>query len=210
MTVDSSPSQTTLTLLDELAGLSDSLRNGQDGAREGLLGACSRLMAELSHPTENALNLLWAQPTHLATVRMAVETKLFQAMQDTPSTGETIAEITKKCKPNVDPVLVGRMLRHLAAMSTVRETGPDTFAPTPTSLAYATPGYQDTIHFIVDDFQTALDVGPSYFKANGFQCPDSGLDAPFQYAYNCKGTHYFEYFAKNPEMGRRFASSRFS
>jgi hypothetical protein len=46
----------------------------------------------------------------------------------------------------------------------------------------------------------------SYFEQRNWQCPDSGLDAPFQHTYNCKGSHYFEYFQQNPEMGRRFAS----
>lgn len=203
------PSETTLAILDELASLGDGLKNGSPGAREGLLSAASRLISELSHPTENAIQLLWAQPTHLAVIRLAVEMKLFQAMLTTPSTGENSTSIAARCVPEgkVDPILVGRMLRHLAAMATVRETGPDTYAPTPTSLAYASPAYQDTVLYIVDDFQPALDAGPSYFRANGFQTPSSSVDAPLQHAFKCKGTHYFEYFEKfDREMGRRFAS----
>jgi hypothetical protein len=207
MATNSPPSKITLDILSEITSLGDDLKNGSQGAREGLLSAASRLISELSHPTENALHLLWAQPTHLAVIRMAVEIKLFQALQN--PAGETSPIIAAKCSPagKVDPVLVGRMLRHLAAMSTVRETGPDTFAPTPTSLAYAAPGYQDTILYIVDNFQPALDAGPSYFRANNFQAPTSNVDAPFQHAFKCKGTHYFEYFDKySPEMGKRFAS----
>ncbi|KAF9699383.1 hypothetical protein EKO04_002495 [Ascochyta lentis] len=209
MATSSPPSQTTLDILSEITSLGDDLKNGSQGAREGLLSAASRLIAELQHPTENALQLLWAQPTHLAVIRMAVEIKLFQAMESTPPTGESSSVIAARCAPEktVDPVLIARMLRHLAAMSTIREVGPDVFAPTPTSRAYASPNYQDTILYIVDNFQPALDAGPSYFRANGFQTPSSSVDAPLQHAFNCKGTHYFEYFDKfDREMGRRFAS----
>jgi hypothetical protein len=220
-----SPSQETLALLDSISQLGEGLRNGENGAREGLLGACSTLIAELSHPSETMLNLMWAQPTHHSILRMGVEVKLFDAMRDIDAAGSKTAEIAAKCTRNVDPVLVGttppytcflaaqlrtsigRMLRHLASMGTVRETGPDTYAPTPTSKALAEPAYQDTIVYIVDDFHPALQGIPSYFNTHGFKCPSSGIDGPFQHAFNCKGTHYFEYFQKfNPEMGKRFGS----
>lgn len=204
----SPPSQATLDILAEVNNLGNDLKNGTQGAREGLLSAASRLISSLQHPTENALQLLWAQPTHLNVIRTAVEIKLFQAMTSTPPTGEPSASIAARCEPkgSVDPVLVARMLRHLAAMSTVLETAPDTFAPTPTSLAYAAQNYQDTILYIVDNFQPALDAGPAFFRANGFQAPTSSVDAPFQHAFE-KGVHYFEYFDRfDQEMGRRFAS----
>ncbi|KAJ4307938.1 hypothetical protein N0V94_009555 [Neodidymelliopsis sp. IMI 364377] len=203
------PSQATLDLVNQITELGAGLKNGSPGAREDLLAAASRLVSELSTPTENALQLLWAQPTHLSVVRMGVEIGLFSAMRSTPPSGETSTTIASRCLPTgtVDPVLVARMLRHLAAMTTVRETAVDTFAPTPTSLAFAEPGYQDTILYIVDDYQRALDATPSYFRTHDFQAPTSNTDAPFQHAFQCKGTHYFEYFAQHaPEMGRRFAS----
>jgi hypothetical protein len=202
-------SKTTLSLLDNIAELSDGLKNGRQGAREGLLGTCARLISELSHPSENMLQLLWAQPAHHNVLWMAVEVKLFQAMADLPESGATSLEIAKKCDKGVDPIMVGRMLRHLAAMGTVRETGPDTFAPTPTSKAFAEQAYQDSILYIMENFSPVHQALPNYFKEFGFKTPESGVDGPFQYAKNCKGWHYFEYFQKNktePDMGRRFAS----
>lgn len=202
------PSQATLDILAEINSLGNGLQNGTQGAREGLLSAAERLISSLRHPTENALQLLWAQPTHLNVIRMAVEIKLFQAMTSTPPSGESSTAIASRCEPRgtVDHVLVARMLRHLAAMSTVLETAPDTFAPTATSLAYAAPNYQDTILYIVDNFQPALDAAPAFFRAHGFQAPTSSVDAPFQHAFE-KGVHYFEYFDRfDQEMGRRFAS----
>jgi hypothetical protein len=206
--MSSPPSDRALSLLDSIAELSDGLKNGREGAREGLLGAAASLISELSNPSENMLQLLWAQPTHLSIVRMAVEVKLFQAMKGIPDTGATSSDIAAKCDKQVDAVLVARMLRHLAAMGmTVREVAPDTFAPTATSNTFADSAYEDSILYIVDNFQPALQAVPSYFNSHGFTSPDSGVDGPFQHAFNCKGSHYFEYFANSdPEMGRRFAS----
>jgi hypothetical protein len=201
------PSPATLALLDQLDQFSNALRNGQPGAREGLLGACGRLIPELSHPSETMLQLLWAQPAHLNTLWMAVEIKLFQALDQLPESGATISEIAAKCDRNADPLLVGRMLRHLSAMGTVRETGPGSFAHTHLSRAFAESGYQDAILYIAENFQPVHQKMPLFFRERGFQSPDSGVDGPFQYTFNCKGNHYFEYFNNfDPEMGRRFAS----
>jgi hypothetical protein len=200
-------SATTLSLLENIATLSDGLKNGQQGAREGLLGACASLISELSNPSETMLQLLWAQPAHLAVVRMSAEVRLFQAMKNIDEKGASSADIAAKCEKKIDPVLVARMLRHLAAMGTVREVAPDTFSPSHTVSAFADPAYHDAILFVTDDFQPVHHKIPSYFQEHGLTSPDNGLDAPFQHTYNCKGTHYFEYMSKyNQEMGRRFAS----
>jgi hypothetical protein len=99
------------------------------------------------------------------------------------------------------------MLRHLAAMHTIRETGPDTFAPTAFAKNLAEPAYQDTILFLEDNHQPVLQSTSSYFKEHGYTSPDSGVDGPFQHANNCKGQHMFEHFEKSaPIAGKRFAS----
>jgi hypothetical protein len=99
------------------------------------------------------------------------------------------------------------MLRHLAAMNTIRETGPDTFAPTTFSKTLTGPAYQDTSVFLQDNFQPVHQATPSYFKHHGYTSPNSGDNAPFQHAYNCKGQHMFEYFQTSaPVMGKRFAN----
>lgn len=99
------------------------------------------------------------------------------------------------------------MLRHLAAMGTVRETGPNTFAPTAFSNSFTEPEYRDSLLFIEDNFQPVHVGLPSFFKENGYKLPINGLDSPFQHTHQCKGQHMFEYFQKSaPLMGQRFAS----
>jgi hypothetical protein len=48
-------------LLDQLCELSSSVKNGQPGAREGLMGVCGALVSEFAHPVDSILMLLWAQ-----------------------------------------------------------------------------------------------------------------------------------------------------
>lgn len=98
------------------------------------------------------------------------------------------------------------MLRHLAAMGTVRETGPNIFAPTAFSNSFTEPAYRESLLFIEDDFQPVHIALPSFFKENGYKLPVSGMHSPFQHTYQCSGVHMFEYFQKSaPLMGYRFA-----
>ena len=108
-----SPSETSLALLDNLAELSDGLREGRPGSREGLLDVCSRLVADLTHPSEAVLRLMWAQPTHLAVIRLAVDLKLFHALENVGDAGSTSAAIASGCAGQADPELVGMAIeRH--------------------------------------------------------------------------------------------------
>jgi hypothetical protein len=57
-----------------------------------------------------------------------------------------------------------------------------------------------------DDILSVHIKAPEYFQQHAYKSPTDGKDAPFQYAYDCKGENFFEYFARAPEMGRRFGS----
>lgn len=57
-----------------------------------------------------------------------------------------------------------------------------------------------------DDITNVHAKAPEYFKQHGYKNPSDGTDSPFQYAYDCKGVGFFDYFVRAPEMGRRFGS----
>lgn len=105
------PSEEALSILHDIAQLSDGFKNGQQGSREGLLGAAAKLLNELSHPSETMLNLLWAQPSHHTIIRTGIEMKLFEALSAGGKAGQTSAEIAARCDHQADPVLVGMLLR---------------------------------------------------------------------------------------------------
>lgn len=67
-------------------------------------------------------------------------------------TSQSTSSIAARTNPETEPALVGRLLRHLAAMGTVHETGPDSFAPTPFARALTRrdfrPGFSTGIKHI--------------------------------------------------------------
>ncbi|KAK4958294.1 hypothetical protein LTR10_004720 [Elasticomyces elasticus] len=135
-----------------------------------------------------------------------MDIQLFDALSSDDGSPKTSAVIAERTNPKAEHSLVARMLRHLTAMNTVIEVTQDTYAPTPFARAMTQENFRDTVGFIQDDFQIANLKAPGFFKENKYQAPKSSVDAPFQYVYDCKGTHLFEYFGQHaPMMGKRFA-----
>ncbi|KAK8098162.1 uncharacterized protein PG998_013648 [Apiospora kogelbergensis] len=166
----------------------------------------------------------WAYPTHNAVIRLGLDIHLFEALlgdedatgdgnTDTKEGGTTFksqstSAIAARTDPKAEPSLVGRMLRHLAAMGTVRETGPDEFVATPFARALTLESFRDTVLFIQDDYQPCVTGWPAFFARSGYVAPTSSLDTPFTLEKGCSGQlNYFEFFGQRaPLMGKRFAS----
>jgi hypothetical protein len=101
-------SQDAAALINQLAKLGDAYKTGEAGSREGLLGVCSQLISELSHPTENMLRLLWAEPSHHSIIRTGIDLRLFEALASGGEAGQKSELIASKCEPQAEPLLVGK------------------------------------------------------------------------------------------------------
>jgi len=81
------------------------------------------------------------------------------------------------------PQLLDRLLRHLAAMSIINETGPSSFAQTPLSYALTIPHYRDLVPFCFTTAVLPIFSLPQYFAEKGYANPTNVLDGPFQFAH---------------------------
>ena len=195
-----------ISTIDELSKLGDAYKQGKDGAREGLMSSCSKLLSQLMLPIESLLTLQWARPTHQAVVRLGLDIHLFEALASENGSPKTSREIAEATDPKADADLVSRLLRHLAALGTVKETDVDTFAPTPFSISLMDERYRDTVYFIADHWQPVLQDMPAYFATSNYTAPPSGVDGIYQHTFDCKGLHLFEHFQQVPQRGKEFAS----
>ena len=202
----------TSALVDHVAKLCEGYKAGQAGAREGLIESCTKLLPQLMTPEETMVMTTWAQPTHSAAIRLGVEMHLFEALAADGGSPKSSGTIADSMTPPAEYALVARVLRHMATMGTVLETGPDTFAPTPYALALTKEIYRESIEFVEDDWQPLHQSSPEFFRQNGFKSPTSIFDSPFQLAYDCKGQHLFEFMGQvapqrgKPLMGKKFGS----
>jgi hypothetical protein len=84
----------------------------------------------------------------------------------------------------------------LVALNVFTSPKANTYMTTPLSPVFATgsPARGAVIH-ITHFYHTAVST-PEYFATNGYQDPVDALDAPFNFAHDCKGITYFEYMAR--------------
>ncbi|KAK6845984.1 Demethylsterigmatocystin 6-O-methyltransferase [Apiospora arundinis] len=207
------------SLLKDISQLGEAYQHGEQGARERLMSTCQSLFSSLILPAESVLMTQWAYPTHNAVIRLGLDIHLFEALLGDHATtdgdkangasfpSQSTSAIAARTDPPAEPSLVGRMLRHLAAMGTVRETGPDEFAATPFVEALTRENCKDTVLFIQDDYQPCVSGWPAFFAHSGYAAPTSSLDTPFTFSNKCSGElNYFEFFGQRaPHMGKRFA-----
>jgi hypothetical protein len=200
--------QDTTALLDRIARQGDAWKNGIPGAREELVKASRQLTSTLTLPSEHMIYTQWAEPAHTMAIRLAFDIQVFEALAEDRGSPKSSQLIAGKTKPKAEHKLVARMLRHLAAMGTIKETAADTFAPMPFAQALTQENFQDSVKFMADWYTwNTLPKEPEYFRERGYTVPTSSVDSVFQYTFNCKGKHLFQYYAENePLRGKQFAS----
>jgi hypothetical protein len=81
----------------------------------------------------------------------------------------------------------------LVPLGVFAEPTPSTYAPTPFTpvLSSASPFPSAILHFT--HLYTSIAAIPSYFEQNGYKNPTDAHDAPFNLAFDCKGTTYFDW-----------------
>ncbi|KKY22658.1 putative hydroxyindole o [Phaeomoniella chlamydospora] len=96
-----------------------------------------------------------------------------------------------------DPALLSRLLKHLAAMGTIEESGVNEYKLTNFSKCLAMPnatGVTNSIYKL-----------PEYLAKTGFRDPDNAVDGPFQFAFDTSD-HWFAWAQKNQPVFSQFSN----
>ncbi|RDK42360.1 S-adenosyl-L-methionine-dependent methyltransferase [Aspergillus phoenicis ATCC 13157] len=195
---------------------SGELNSIDEQQRAELSSACDRLKAMCESPLETMFRLLFTEHQTMV-LRLAIDLKLFDSVIHHSSQNETgkvtVAQIASDTK--ADPVLLGRIMRFVSAMGTLKQHTADTFTPTPLSSSYisTSPLAAAIIHLSVfphlpnssyfptntpsTHFHTFLTQLPEYFAKNNWTNPNDLTNTPFQFA---AGTSfpYFDYLSTKP------------
>ncbi|KAI4595374.1 hypothetical protein KJ359_007049 [Pestalotiopsis sp. 9143b] len=167
--------------------------NKKPGAREQLINLCHSLISTLELPSEAIQRMGWAEPARAAHCRIAVELKLFEILENGHQglSAEHVAE-----EASTNPVLVSRMLKHLAAMHVIGENEKE-FTSTPLSTTLTEPKYRDGIIYTYDVAGPSFRHLPEYLKSTGFALPTELADGPFQAAHKSQ-LPFFAWLDQNP------------
>ncbi|KAH8903839.1 S-adenosyl-L-methionine-dependent methyltransferase [Coniochaeta sp. PMI_546] len=124
-------------IIDVLENISHASFDGNEVERLRVRAAARRLLARVESPYERAWGFCFEQPVVFAALQTCIELGLWKAWTAAGGGKKSIDELVKLTTraDDIEPNLLRRLFRLLAAFNVVEETGEDTFQPTPFSYA---------------------------------------------------------------------------
>lgn len=144
--------ESTPTINALLEEVKNQARNSDDNVRRAILDKLRDIAYSIELPEDTMQRVLYLN-LHIATIKVGVDLKIFNVLAKVPHT-QSVEQLVSATR--ADPVLLGRILRHLASTGMIQEVAKGTFAANNITRTLASEGYQSGIYH---NFDT---VGPMY------------------------------------------------
>ncbi|CAG7953768.1 unnamed protein product [Penicillium nalgiovense] len=187
-------------LLQKVAGHGNDLISQDPKARLKLLEAARSLIYALETPREAIIRHCWSESTSYAALETAVDIHLFSAL-GTEDKSKTVTELAEATR--VDVILLGRLMKHLAAIGTITETGYNEYGPTGFSKVLTVERYSDAFPLMTRRFTKGIMALPAFLKKNNYQNPTSPTDTAFQMGYETD-MGFFGHVQQEPLTAKQF------
>ncbi|RDW63706.1 hypothetical protein BP6252_11251 [Coleophoma cylindrospora] len=195
--VDSlSPSrEEVLPLLEQvhIKGLSLQLNNSK--SRKDLMETTRALFLALETPMEAIVRMAWAEKPLVPLIYTAMNLNLFAKMNENGASPKNVRELAEMT--DSDPILLGRILKHLAAMSFVKETGPDIYTNTRLSKSMLHPDHSSSIPFLETTFSKNFTALPKFLLDTKYRNCTDPMKSAFQAGHDTT-LSAFEWFSTTP------------
>lgn len=171
-----------------------------EDVRAELLDTARSLVYALETPREAMIRFCWSQSTIYAALETCVELGVFTVLSkdDRPKSSDELAEAT-----GADPVMLARLLKHLCAMGTIAETGPDEYRRTGFSTSLSSRRYSDAYPCLTGCITNGVQALPAHLKKNNYRNPSDGTNCAFQLGFNTN-LHFFDFLRENPVHAVQF------
>ncbi|KAH7370259.1 S-adenosyl-L-methionine-dependent methyltransferase [Rhexocercosporidium sp. MPI-PUGE-AT-0058] len=184
-----------LELVRQVQIAAEAVASGNGGGDDlQLMRAIQKLNRVAESPAEQ-LKRIHFQPVQYAIVRLAVEMGLPPTLVEAKQMRAD--ELAMKC--GADKLLVVRVMRVLAAMDIVDETGEEQYRASPTTEALASVAWTGTVRFQHDTLIPTYAKLPEYYRENGFL--PSGITA-IEYA---TGVDFWTFLKERPSLHQDFS-----
>lgn len=133
-------------------------------------------------------------------IRIGCDLDLFSilAASSEPLTIEILAKQT-----GAAPLLLGRILRNLAANGLINETRHNAYDANRMTTLWAQPSLMGACHHIFDDLGPAVQAMPDFLKSHGYQDITDPKDTPMQLGHHT-ALDVFAWFDTQPERLKHF------
>jgi hypothetical protein len=195
----------TNSLIATLDNIHPSQFNGNEVERLRVRAAARRLLARLETPNERAWGFDFEQPAVNAAIQTCINMGLWKGWTESGGGKKTIDELVKLTGRDVEPNLLRRLFRIMAAFYVVEETAEDTFKPTPFSHAIGdeNSGIRGSIEAGSQTYISAALNLPKYLAKNNYKEPTAATQSNFA-ANDPDGLNYFDRLQESPEFYEAF------
>lgn len=187
-------------LLNQISSHGKAFLQDDPDARSKLLEDARALVNAVETPRESMIRYCWAQSTVYAAIETGVDINLFHQLSrdDKARSSTELAHDT-----GVDPVLLSRLLKHLAATGVIHEAGPDQYSRTGFTMAMCLEKYSDAFPLMTRRFTAGIHALPAHLKKNNYHNPANPTDTALQLGFNTD-LHFFEIAKQDPLTAKQF------
>ncbi|KAI3322972.1 S-adenosyl-L-methionine-dependent methyltransferase [Xylariaceae sp. AK1471] len=169
------------------------LASASDTSRNILLRQLHEIIVS-SETAEETATRIALYPLQTAVVRIGHDLKIFEALTGSgPKTLEELQALT-----NAHPITLGRLLRYMASVGLIRETGINQFEANKKCQNLATPEAVTIFTHFFENCCPLFQEMPAFLRNNNFQDVTDGNATVFQPAYKTDLDTY-TWFSHNPE-----------
>ncbi|KAK3693085.1 S-adenosyl-L-methionine-dependent methyltransferase [Podospora appendiculata] len=205
-------------ILSRITALSQGLQSSDHERRLQLLGEARALVQAIETPRDRMIMDMWARVMTIGTLRIGYESGVFGEMLKDGGRPKTVSELAEAT--GFDPVMLSRVMRHLAATRHITETGPQEFALTSFTRAMTLPiiGESYITASVIPGTTPTYTLAPQsmlpiYLKEANYNPAAAGWDpanpTTFQRVAATNGQeplNLFDYIAARPGMARAFSN----
>ncbi|KAK3940163.1 S-adenosyl-L-methionine-dependent methyltransferase [Diplogelasinospora grovesii] len=191
-------------LLNDIAFLKGNYNLDLSANREArlyLLAKARSLVQALESPRETMLKHCGAETASFFMISLGIDVGLFHYLAKDNARPKKATEISKGLSFEVDGLR--RILRHLAAMGHIIQTGNDEYKPNNFSKALTIPIVADGYPFYRSVCLPPMVNLHKWMKTKGYITPTTGKDNPFTFG-NQTDMSMFEYMAAFPQFNQQF------
>ncbi|CAG9984185.1 unnamed protein product [Clonostachys byssicola] len=167
--------------------------------------AARKLLAKVESPYERAWGFCFEHPVVFAALQTSIDLGLWAAWNASGGGDKTIDDLVKLAKHDIQPNLLRRLFRLLAAFNVVEEVGVDTFKPTPFSAAIGDEStkVRASLEAANNQYILAGHNLPKYLAKIGYQEPTAAEDNNHS-GSDPDGLNFFGRLQKSPKFYEDF------
>lgn len=167
--------------------------------------AARKLLAKVESPYERAWGFCFEHPVVFAALQTSIDLGLWAAWNAAGGGDKTIDDLVKLAKHDIQPNLLRRLFRLLAAFNVVEEVGVDIFKPTPFSAAIGDEStkVRASLEAANNQYILAGHNLPKYLAKIGYQEPTAAEDNNHS-GSDPDGLNFFGRLQKSPKFYEDF------